>query len=159
MFRAARRFGRAHPGVRSGPVTFVNAGGPFMTWFPHLRLVSLGTVGSMTTCQVLRCQAAGTEIATGNHRLNEVHEAVICVEHRQQIQQGAIWDVHDFGQVLIGQDMPPALKGWSVRDSIGTEGFTLELETATANSKSFEVFITPDAAQRLHTLLDSRRRK
>lgn len=112
----------------------------------------------MTTCQVLRCQRAGTEVVAGGHQLNQVHEAVVCLEHKQQIQEGAFWDVHDFGQVLIGQDMPPALNRWSVRDSVGTEGFTLVLETGTS-SKPFEVFITPEGAKSLHAVLDSRRGK
>lgn len=94
---------------------------------------------------------------SGTRRLAHVPDIIVCSEHKEQIDKGAIWDVHDFGKVLIGQDMPPTLRTWSVRDSVGVEGFTLRLETSSENPKPFDVFITPAHAMELHSILESRR--
>ena len=110
----------------------------------------------MTTCAVLRCQAPGSVVITAGQHLNQPHEAVICAEHYEKIQAGEPWDVHDHGQVVMGQDVPPLLTGWKHSDSRGTRGFTLSL-TTDSEAKPFDVFITPELAKHLHMLTESRR--
>lgn len=117
---------------------------------------TFGTVASMTTCAVLRCQAPGSAIITGGEHRNHVHEAYICAEHNEKINAGEHWDVKD-GHVLMGQDMPPALTGWSHSDSNGTPGFVLSLKTSDTEAKPFDVFITPELAKHLHMITESRR--
>lgn len=109
----------------------------------------------MNTCRVLRCQNPGSAVITGGHNLNRVHESFICDEHKEQIDAGAAWDMPD-GHVVMGQDMPPALEKWTARDSMGTQGFTLTLETSDPEAKPFDVFITPGHAKMLSSLLSSR---
>ncbi|MDE8670779.1 hypothetical protein PY310_19590 [Pseudarthrobacter sp. H3Y2-7] len=110
----------------------------------------------MTPCAVLRCQAPGSDVVTGGHYLNDVHEAYICAEHNEKINAGELWDVKD-GTVLMGQDLPPALTGWNSSDSRGTRGFVLSLKTSDPEAKPFDVFITPDFAKHLHMLTETRR--
>lgn len=112
---------------------------------------------SMTTCSVLRCQTPGSTVVTGGQHLNQRHEALICAEHKQQIDQGALWDMHDYGQVVMGHDMPPLLTGWKLSDSRGTRGFKLSLKTDDPEAKPFEVFVTPQMAKVLHTFTETRR--
>jgi hypothetical protein len=108
----------------------------------------------MTTCNVLRCQNPGSTVITGGQHLNDIHEAYICAEHNDAIEAGAHWDIPD-GAVLMGQDVAPVLISWSVRDSVGTPGFTLTLEPA-GQAKPFEVFLTPAAAKMLSPIFSSR---
>lgn len=110
----------------------------------------------MPTCAVLRCQSPGSVLITGGQHLNQPHEAVICVKHYNDIQAGDPWDVHDHGQVVMGQDMPPRVTGWKHSDSRGSRGFTLSL-TTDPETKPFDVFITPELAKHLHMILESRR--
>lgn len=110
----------------------------------------------MTSCYVLRCHSAGQHRISGTRWLNQARDVIVCSEHKQQIDEGALWDVHDYGKVLMGQDMPPVLSTWSVQDSAGTEGFTLTMVSSTENAKPIEVFITPSNARLLHAMLQSR---
>jgi hypothetical protein len=105
----------------------------------------------MTTCNVLRCQNPGSTVITGGQHLNDIHEAYICAEHNEKIEAGEHWDMKD-GHVLMGQDMPPAFEGWEVRESVGTEGFTLTLKTS-GQGKPFEVFLTTAESKLLSQLL------
>jgi hypothetical protein len=114
----------------------------------------LGNVASMTTCAVLRCQTPGSIVITGGQYLNDVHEAYICAVHNEKIGAGALWDIQD-GAVLLDQDMPARAETWSIRDGVGTEGFTLTLQIA-GQLKPFEVFLTPADVTTLSTLLSSR---
>jgi hypothetical protein len=111
----------------------------------------------MTTCAVLRCQTPGSTVVTGGQHLNQIHESYVCAEHYEKIQAGDLWDVHDHGQVVMGQDMPPLLTGWKHSDSRGTRGFVLSLKTSDPEAKPFDVFITPDLAKHLNLLTESRR--
>ena len=114
----------------------------------------MANVESMTTCAVLRCQTPGSAVVTGGQHLNDVHEAYICAEHSEKIATGDHWDVKD-GIVLMGQDIPPALTGWSSSDSRGTRGLTLSLKTA-GHDKPFDVFLTPADVKMLSLLFSSR---
>lgn len=114
----------------------------------------MANVESMTTCAVLRCQTPGSAVVTGGQHLNDVHEAYLCAEHNEKIAAGDHWDVKD-GIVLMGQDIPPALTGWSSSDSRGTRGLTLSLKTA-GHDKPFDVFLTPADVKMLSLLFSSR---
>jgi hypothetical protein len=114
---------------------------------PDIPGFPFANVGSMTTCQVLRCQHPGSTVITGGEYLNDIHEAFICAEHRAEIDAGARWDIQD-SRVLLGQDMPPAFAGWEVRDSVGTEGLRVTLN-ASGQAKPFEVFLTKAEAKML----------
>jgi len=117
---------------------------------------TLDSVEIMTTCRVLRCQTPGSDVVTGGHHLNQVHESYVCAEHKQQIDSGENWDVQDT-HVLMGRDLPPTITGWSLTDSRGTQGFVLSLKTAETEAKPFEAFVTPEMAKLLHTLTETRR--
>jgi hypothetical protein len=109
----------------------------------------------MTTCAVLRCQTPGSAVVTGGQYLNQIHEAYICAEHNEKIGAGERWDIQE-GHVLMDQDMPPALEKCSSRSSVGTQGFTLTLETSDHQTKPFDLFITPEQAKHLYMLLKTR---
>lgn len=108
----------------------------------------------MTTCQVLRCQNPGATVITGGHNLGRINEAFICDEHKAAVDAGAHWDRQDT-KVLIGQDMAPTLTKFSVRDSEGTQGFTLTLETED-QAAPFSVFVTPENVKYLSMIFSSR---
>lgn len=113
----------------------------------------------MRACSVLRCQnPSSTFVVTGN-RSTDFHEVYVCAEHEAKIESGAYWDLCG-GVVVMGQDMAPALERWSLLPSMGTNGFTLILETAgrtepieifltTADSKSLALFLYPSSGLQL----------
>lgn len=119
-----------------------------------MRGLTFGNVGSMTTCQVLRCPSPGATVITGGHNLGRINEAFICEEHKAAIDAGAHWDRQET-QVLIGQDVAPTLAKVSVRDSEGTQGFTLTLETED-QANPFSVFVTPENVKYLSMIFSSR---
>lgn len=109
------------------------------------------------TCNVLRCHNPGAEPISGRHKVGRAHEAVVCVKHKREIDEGAAWDMHDFNQVIMARDMPPTLEKWSMRECMGSEGFTLVLETSDADVRPCEIFITAATAELLRRDFAARR--
>ena len=107
----------------------------------------------MINCAVLRCQDPGFSFVTGGHKSRDFYEAYVCAGHKALIEAGYPWDMHG-GHVLMGQDMAPTLERWSARASVGTEGFTLTLESAD-HIKPFEVFLSPADARMLAAFINA----
>ena len=96
-------------------------------------------------CTVLRC----LNISAGAVRTSMPYDAVetaVCAEHRQRIESGEIWDFDEsLRRVVMGDDLPPRIKQFTVKDSLGTKGWTLALETSEDPTKpSLTVFLTPE---------------
>lgn len=112
----------------------------------------LSTIANMLTCTVLRCTNSGSGFIAGSQKAAVgYHEAYVCAEHKALIEAGSPWDME--GRiVLMGQDLAPILSNWSVRRSVGSEGFTLTLEVA-CHVMPFEVFLKPVEARALFNFL------
>ncbi|WP_461172218.1 hypothetical protein M1D93_14615 [Arthrobacter sp. Z1-9] len=63
------------------------------------------------------------------------------------MEVGSPWDMEG-RNVLMGQDLAPVVEKWSVRQSVGSAGFTLTLEVA-GRLKPLEVFLMPAEAMSL----------
>ncbi|VXB78161.1 conserved hypothetical protein [Arthrobacter sp. 9AX] len=99
----------------------------------------------MITCSVLRCTNFGSEFLAGRQGPDSSPtEAYVCAEHIGLINSGALWDMQG-RDVLLGQDVAPALESWSVRQSAGSDGFTLTLELS-GKIRPVELFLTPPQA-------------
>ncbi|MGY2743200.1 hypothetical protein [Arthrobacter sp. UYCu723] len=89
---------------------------------------------------MLRCQNPGSAFVVAGHRSADFHEVYVCAEHKAKVDSGAHWDLCG-DHVVMDQDIAPALERWSLRPSMGTEGFTLILETA-GRTEPIEMFLT-----------------
>ena len=69
------------------------------------------------------------------------------------IEAGSPWDMEGH-IVLMGQDLAPILHNWSIRASVGSEGFTLTLEIA-CQVKPLEVFLRPAEARTLLAFINA----
>jgi hypothetical protein len=106
---------------------------------------------TMRTCSVLRCQNPGSTSVVAGHKSTGFHEVYVCAEHGARIDAGAYWDLRG-DDVVMDRDMAPALLGWSLLPSAGTNGFTLVLEAA-GRSEPIEVFLTPAESKSLALFL------
>ncbi|MCU1533001.1 MAG: hypothetical protein JWO49_2572 [Arthrobacter sp.] len=89
---------------------------------------------------MLRCQKPGSTFVVAGHRIADFQEVYVCAEHDAKIASGAYWDLCG-DQVVMDQDIAPALERWSLRPGMGTKGFTLILETA-GGAEPIEMFLT-----------------
>jgi hypothetical protein len=70
----------------------------------------------------------------------------VCDRHGELVSAGAAWDFDARHNVLMGEDMPPALEDWSARPSAGSEGFTLFL-TLSGQPQPIAIFLTATEAK------------
>lgn len=97
------------------PLTGVSLSSPAYAGFPF------GTVGSMTTCSVLRCP----QTPLGTFAPRQGFEMAVCAKHNSELENGARWHL-TAGQaapgedgkpdmlvtLLMDDDLPPELTGW-----------------------------------------------
>ena len=100
---------------------------------------------------MLRCQNPGSTFVVVGHSSADLREVYVCPEHEAGIESGAHWDLCG-DQVLMTQDIAPALESWSLRPSMGTDGFTLVLEAA-GRSEPVEFFLTTSVSRSLALFL------
>jgi hypothetical protein len=126
------------------PLTGVSLSSPAYTGFPF------GTVGSMTTCQVLRCQEQGTAVyAVFDEPLLE---ALVCARHKEKMDAGEPWSIPDDpGVIHMGTDIAPKLVTWTATDQAGSpSGFTLNMELdADGQPRSQSIWVSETEAQEL----------
>ena len=94
----------------------------------------------MRACSVLRCQNPGSATVVAGHGRADFQEVDVCAEHKAKIDSGAHWDACG-ERLVMDQDIAPALEKWSLVPSMGTNGFTLILETA-GRAEPVEMFLT-----------------
>jgi hypothetical protein len=85
------------------------------------------------------------------HRIADYLDVPVCAEHEAEIESGAYWDLRG-DVVVMSADMAPALQRWSLFTNMGTEGFTLVLNTA-GGGEPTEIFLTKAAARSLAIFL------
>lgn len=109
----------------------------------------------MSNCHVLRCQNPGA-VVINNDRDYDPVESYVCQPHKNRIDAGEAWGF-DTGRVLMGDDMPPELSGWTVRDGDGTRGVSLTLTTERdGKTQSFDVFLRPESIDQLSMIFATR---
>lgn len=108
----------------------------------------------MLSCPVLRCTNRGAAFVMGSQGLaGGYREAYVCVEHKALIDAGSPWYM-DGHWVLMGDDIPPVLEGWSACPSIGADGFTLTLHIV-RQAQPIKIFLTPTEARTLALIITS----
>lgn len=100
---------------------------------------------------MLRCHNSGSTFVVVWHRGADLREVYVCPQHESEIESGAYWDLCG-DHVVMNQDIAPALERWWLRPSMGTEGFTLVLETA-GGTDPVDIFLTPAVAKSLALFL------
>lgn len=111
----------------------------------------LSTVKPVRTCSVLRCQKPGSTFVVVGQKSADLREVYVCPEHEAEIESGANWDLRG-DQVLMDHDIAPVLESWSLRPSMGSDGFTLVLEAA-GLSEPVEIFLTTPVSKSLALFL------
>jgi hypothetical protein len=110
-----------------------------------------------TACTVLRCLNTAAGFVPTAMPYDPVDVAV-CAEHRQRMESGDIWDFDEsLRRVLMGDDLPPRIRQFTVKDSLGTKGWTLALETSDDPAAApLSVFLTPEDTDWLMGLFKDR---
>ena len=111
----------------------------------------LSNVGTMRTCSVLRCQNSGSRLLLAGGRSTGIEEVYVCSGHAARIDAGSPWDLCG-DDVLVDQEMAPALLGWSLLTGRGTKGFTLVFDIA-GRPEPIKVFLTPAESKSLALFL------
>lgn len=100
---------------------------------------------------MLRCQNSGSRLLLAGRRSTGIEEVYICGEHAARIDAGSPWDLSG-DNVLMDQDMAPALLGWSLLPGRGTNGFTLAFDIV-GRPEPLNVFLTPSKSKSLALFL------
>lgn len=105
----------------------------------------------MTICRVLRCQQPGTAVIA-----DQELELPVCETHHRRINAGEAWDFNG-ARVLMGNDLPPQLARWTVRDNVGSQGLQLTLETERdGDIRDFTVLMTPEQIEKFSMIFSAR---
>ncbi|NYJ00256.1 hypothetical protein HNR19_000954 [Nocardioides thalensis] len=113
------------------------------------------------TCNVLRCTSEGAEIVdvSGEHQLRL--EAIVCTEHKANMDAGARWVWDDQmdarAPLLMGEDLPPVLTSSRMEvshmSSLGrTKMLRLEFDRGDGTSDYVIFELTPEAAEGIKNL-------